>query len=274
MFPILDKYRHAARRDAWSPYDDGSTNYNPFSKIHYKPYKRHEDEESNLRPALTFASESRLTPSMEAQRLSRNMEDYNGGPTHANTMPPFAETPSTKSPIDPPATSVKDMAMGHEHDHDAEKGFSQDSSPPVSNSAEIGVESGASGDSKPRRRKYLVFGPRKGSDEVELQERNAAEEKKREGRSKSWLKRDKQQFTAVGQLKATILNSYVNILLIFVPIGIAVNYAGIPPVGVFVINFIAIVPLAAMLSYATEEIALRTGETIGGLLNATFGYVF
>jgi Ca2+:H+ antiporter len=30
-------------------------------------------------------------------------------------------------------------------------------------------------------------------------------------------------------------------------------------------------PLAAMLSYATEEIALRTGETLGGLLNATFG---
>jgi Ca2+/H+ antiporter len=28
-----------------------------------------------------------------------------------------------------------------------------------------------------------------------------------------------------------------------------------------------------MLSFATEEIALRTGETLGGLLNATFGYV-
>jgi len=26
-----------------------------------------------------------------------------------------------------------------------------------------------------------------------------------------------------------------------------------------------------MLSYATEEIALRVGETLGGLLNATFG---
>jgi len=28
-----------------------------------------------------------------------------------------------------------------------------------------------------------------------------------------------------------------------------------------------------MLSYATEEIALRIGDTLGGLLNATFGYV-
>lgn len=37
------------------------------------------------------------------------------------------------------------------------------------------------------------------------------------------------------------------------------------------INFIAIIPLAGTLSYATEEIALRTGEVFGGLLNATFG---
>ena len=51
------------------------------------------------------------------------------------------------------------------------------------------------------------------------------------------------------------------------------NFANVAPVVVFVTNFIAIVPLAAMLSYATEEIALRTGETIGGLLNATFGLV-
>ncbi|KAF3925876.1 hypothetical protein ABW20_dc0104266 [Dactylellina cionopaga] len=36
-------------------------------------------------------------------------------------------------------------------------------------------------------------------------------------------------------------------------------------------NFLAIIPLAGTLSFATEEIALRTGETLGGLLNASFG---
>lgn len=49
------------------------------------------------------------------------------------------------------------------------------------------------------------------------------------------------------------------------------NYINVAPVAVFVINFIAIIPLAALLSYATEEIALRIGETLGGLMNATFG---
>ena len=85
-------------------------------------------------------------------------------------------------------------------------------------------------------------------------------------------KKPKQKFTFMSQIRATLFNSWINVLLIMVPVGIAVNYSHVDPVGVFVINFIAIIPLAAMLSYATEEIALRTGETIGGLLNATFGY--
>lgn len=39
----------------------------------------------------------------------------------------------------------------------------------------------------------------------------------------------------------------------------------------FWINFFAIVPLALILAFATEELAEHTGQTIGGLLNATFG---
>jgi Ca2+:H+ antiporter len=40
---------------------------------------------------------------------------------------------------------------------------------------------------------------------------------------------------------------------------------------VFILNFFAIVPLAAVLSFATEEISMKLGQTMGGLLNATFG---
>ncbi|KIW28884.1 calcium/proton exchanger [Cladophialophora immunda] len=68
-----------------------------------------------------------------------------------------------------------------------------------------------------------------------------------------------------------ILNSWINVLLICSPVGIAVSYAHVNPVAVFVINFIAIIPLAAVLSYVTEEIALRVGEVFSGLLNASFG---
>jgi Ca2+:H+ antiporter len=83
----------------------------------------------------------------------------------------------------------------------------------------------------------------------------------------------KHPFTVANQLQRTFLNSWINVLLIAAPIGIALNFTKVTPIVIFVVNFIAIIPLAAMLSFATEEIALRTGETLGGLLNATFGSV-
>jgi Ca2+:H+ antiporter len=39
----------------------------------------------------------------------------------------------------------------------------------------------------------------------------------------------------------------------------------------FVLSVLAIVPLAALLSHATESVASRTGDAVGGLLNATLG---
>lgn len=82
----------------------------------------------------------------------------------------------------------------------------------------------------------------------------------------------KTPFTVANQLQRTFLNSWINVLLIAAPVGIAINYVkSVDRIAVFVVNFVAIIPLAAMLSFATEEIALRTGEVLGGLLNATFG---
>lgn len=66
-------------------------------------------------------------------------------------------------------------------------------------------------------------------------------------------------------------SSPVNILLVFVPFGLIWGYAGFSHTWVFVFNFLAIVPLAAILANATEQLANKAGSTIGGLLNATFG---
>ncbi|KAK5660357.1 hypothetical protein OQA88_12898 [Cercophora sp. LCS_1] len=100
------------------------------------------------------------------------------------------------------------------------------------------------------------------------------EENKKKKKQRTFFKHiePKEPFTWRNQLKRTIFGSWINVLLIAAPAGIAINYVhSVSRVAVFVVNFIAIIPLAAMLSFATEEIALRTGETMGGLLNATFG---
>ena len=80
-----------------------------------------------------------------------------------------------------------------------------------------------------------------------------------------------QPFTLKNQFQRTILGSWINVLLICAPVGIGLNYAGVNGKIVFVVNFIAIIPLAGLLSFATEEIALHLGESLGGLLNASFG---
>ncbi|KJZ78458.1 Vacuolar calcium ion transporter [Hirsutella minnesotensis 3608] len=72
-------------------------------------------------------------------------------------------------------------------------------------------------------------------------------------------------------IKVTLLSNYVNFLLITVPIGIVAGACHWSPTAIFTINFFAIIPLAAVLSFATEEISMKLGETLGGLLNATFG---
>src|SRR4051795_7651336 len=39
----------------------------------------------------------------------------------------------------------------------------------------------------------------------------------------------------------------------------------------FVLSVLAILPLAVLLSHATESVAAKTGDSVGGLLNATLG---
>ena len=60
-------------------------------------------------------------------------------------------------------------------------------------------------------------------------------------------------------------------LLVFVPIVIAAEHSGASGTILFVLSVLAIVPLAALLSHATESVAAKTGDAIGGLLNATLG---
>ncbi len=61
-------------------------------------------------------------------------------------------------------------------------------------------------------------------------------------------------------------------MLVFVPI-VLVAAAAVPHSHtlLFVLSVLAIVPLAALLSHATEAVAAKTGDAVGGLLNATLG---
>ena len=64
----------------------------------------------------------------------------------------------------------------------------------------------------------------------------------------------------------------LNYLLIFVPITAILEFFVHPgDVPIFICAAMAIVPIAGLMGQSTETLAGRTGATIGGLLNATFG---
>lgn len=68
-----------------------------------------------------------------------------------------------------------------------------------------------------------------------------------------------------------LISNYVNVLLVFVPLGVISGAMHWNPNVVFILNFFAIMPLASLLSFATEELSVPLGQTLGGLMNATFG---
>ncbi|HSE42621.1 MAG TPA: calcium/proton exchanger [Acidobacteriota bacterium] len=68
------------------------------------------------------------------------------------------------------------------------------------------------------------------------------------------------------------LKPSLNWLLIFIPITLVLEHIdAISPPILFFSAALSIIPIAKMIVQATEQIAMRTGDAIGGLLNATFG---
>eukprot|EP01065_Artemidia_motanka_P035663 TRINITY_DN43564_c0_g1_i1.p1 TRINITY_DN43564_c0_g1~~TRINITY_DN43564_c0_g1_i1.p1 ORF type:complete len:620 (+),score=197.70 TRINITY_DN43564_c0_g1_i1:57-1862(+) len=65
--------------------------------------------------------------------------------------------------------------------------------------------------------------------------------------------------------------TWLNLLMIFVPLSFIANYADLSSAVTFIFSFLAIVPLAGMLGHFTEDLAGHVGSALGALLNASFG---
>src|SRR3954465_4709788 len=63
----------------------------------------------------------------------------------------------------------------------------------------------------------------------------------------------------------------LNWLFVLIPVSIALEYAHVAPPVIFFSAALAIVPAARAIVVSTQPLAFRTGDAIGGLLNATFG---
>src|SRR5437588_2633513 len=67
------------------------------------------------------------------------------------------------------------------------------------------------------------------------------------------------------------MNRWMYLLLLAAPAAVLAETLHAPPLASFVLASLGLVPLAGLIGLATETLAERLGQRIGGLLNATFG---
>jgi Ca2+:H+ antiporter len=72
------------------------------------------------------------------------------------------------------------------------------------------------------------------------------------------------------QLRKTLFSSWLNALLLAAPLSWVAHVMG-APLWVFILAAVTLIPAAGLIGTATEELACRSGPTLGGFLNATFG---
>ncbi|KAL3008318.1 hypothetical protein AAZX31_07G025300 [Glycine max] len=72
-------------------------------------------------------------------------------------------------------------------------------------------------------------------------------------------------------IQVVVFSNKLNLLMPFGPLAILVQKLTGHLGWVFGLSLLGIMPLAERLGYATEQLAFYTGDTVGGLLNATFG---
>ncbi|KAK7046520.1 Calcium/proton exchanger [Favolaschia claudopus] len=73
-------------------------------------------------------------------------------------------------------------------------------------------------------------------------------------------------------LRAVLLSSFLNVFLICIPACWLLHWlAPQQYAAIFFTGFIAILPLAKLLAFATDELSLRVGQALAGLINATLG---
>lgn len=139
--------------------------------------------------------------------------------------------------------------------------------------------------SNAQRHNFNPWSPSDDSDEASFKDKSPSQ-------NGEPAKEDKPKRSRLGRVfanvKVALFHSWVNVLLVFVPVGIAVHFAGVnenvvvsrSPISChtlvltslqFALNAVAIIPLAGLLTFATECVAHRLGPTLGALLNVSFG---
>lgn len=197
----LDKYRREARNLAWYDQDGEPSSHNPFKKFRRTPRRTNSIQLEEQR-GMQSHSVNDICLSEGTERR-RNFTRDIGGLEHSETFPPESAGSDGRN------TTGPDPSMQSEA--------------PINVPRELPFEADENGrpveeDGKPRNRKDKGFlGKFKSSTSEGTQEPDESKDG------------DKPKFTLASQLRATILNSWINVLIIAAPVG-----SKFTPVGILV----------------------------------------
>jgi Ca2+:H+ antiporter len=242
-----DSIKSAARRAAWKS-DSKLDEWNPFNR--------------------SVSRESTLSPS--ATRDATGYDEEAAVDTSTNGKP-TAKGPEGRYSPDSPAS-----ATDVESQYGAASEYYRDTSRSQTLKEESDGLSRTASSSAYKRNGNGILG------RVPENEKTAAEQEKSPRMSDGDLEEErkrrhdeamKRKIPFMQQVRTILFPRWITInwLLLAVPVGIALHAVKATALAIFIVNFIAIIPLAGILSFATEEIAMRVGEVLGGLLNASFG---
>ncbi|KIJ44272.1 hypothetical protein M422DRAFT_168682, partial [Sphaerobolus stellatus SS14] len=86
----------------------------------------------------------------------------------------------------------------------------------------------------------------------------------------SFIKGDGQP-SFLESFKYFFFHSWINLLLLFIPVSGVSHYMNWDAGLRFILSFLAIIPLAKLIGEATDQMSAELGQTLSGLLNASFG---
>lgn len=216
----IDAIKRAARRSAWYPSDDEPTTFNPYGRFGARQRKQRDVENGARDGGILehISTENNAVSPIEANRRSQYDAEKaeSGAPKRAGTYP-------GGSSIEPYRESYEDGNLRSptslEKDEKAHSGISgstvapTDVPPASSTEQSVGTE----GTRKRKARKFHIPIPfKKNKEEERGIERAETTESQRKKHPK---------LTVMSQFKAVFF-SWINILLIAVPVGIALEYTG------------------------------------------------
>ncbi|KAL9611268.1 MAG: hypothetical protein Q9204_009028, partial [Flavoplaca sp. TL-2023a] len=190
----MHKYRSYAHQQAWYQQDGQTTIFNPWGKRRIVSSNLTDDDEENAHRTRTNQSDSQILSSAEYDRVSNNRDDF-PVPPHSSSMP----VQSRKGPFPVGNGPLADLD-GTDKSQELGTAFSNTIIP---EHEPINMPTKAEEEGPRKRKSSDILGKlrRKGREDYELES----------------SKPPKQKYTFVGQLKATLFCSPINVLLVMVP---------------------------------------------------------